>query len=134
MDGWTGTGQKIQPLSKQCQSYVKGLSKKRSRRGSVPLLSKSGQSSVKPVSSSRSFGRRLDVKIHCLSKLCPHEFKIMLIFALDSIWTRAGTSRSRDRADREPAQARAREPLVAILASPKYGHFDHSEHEGNVLS
>ena len=90
MGGWTETGQKIQPLSKQCQSYVKGLSKNRPCRESVPLLSKSGQSSVKPVSSSRSFGQRLDVKIHCLSKLCPHQFWIMPVFTLDSIWTYLG--------------------------------------------
>ena len=90
MGGWTGTGQKIQPLSKQCQSYVKGLSKKRSCRGFVPSVSKSGQSSVEPVSSLRSFGHRLDIKIHCVSKPCPHEFKIMPILALDSIWTYLG--------------------------------------------
>ena len=94
MGGWTGTGQKIQPLSKQCRSHVKGLSKKRSFTGSVPLLSNSGQSSVKPASSSRYVGQRLDVKIHCLSKFCLDEFKIMSIFALDSIGTylRSGKS------------------------------------------
>ena len=94
MDGWTGTGQKIQPLSKQCRSYVKGLSKKRSHRGFVQFVSKSGQSSVKPVSISRSFGQRLDVKIHCSSKLCPHEFIIMPIFALDGIWTYFGPGKN----------------------------------------
>ena len=91
MDGWTETGQKIQPLSKHCQISVQGQSRNRSCRGFVQLLSKSGQISVKLVSNSKSSGHRLDMKIHSLSKLCALKFKMLPFFCigqyLDIYWT-----------------------------------------------
>ena len=91
LDGWTETGQKIQPLSKHCQISVQGQSRNRSCRGFVQLLSKSGQISVKLVSNSKSSGHRLDMKIHSLSKLCPLKFKMLPFFCigqyLDKYWT-----------------------------------------------